>query len=328
MKSQNSALRLLATVAVATFGLALSACGNSENQGEVNLSRVEFVLPSSPGGSTDLIGRSLATNMEDSLGATVTTVNREGANSAIGTKAVVRGDSKGESIVLTPETLLAVTPLTIDDPDAVELDEMKIVAGVSIEDYVLVVNAEENDAKTLDELLDQSGLSYGTAGVGTGGQLSQALLLGEAGVDYVNVPMDGGAGSVNGLLGGQVDAVSMSIAEAAPHIESGAFRPIVTFGAERPEFLENVPTAKEEGHDVVVDQKRFVALPAGVDDEIVKVYEKAIEDAELTEDHQKFLADNYISEWEIEAEEIPSTIEATKTKYENQIDELGITLEE
>src|SRR5699024_6088222 len=254
MKRRISGSRLSAAISVALLGITLSACGNSESQGgegEANLSNVEFVLPSSPGGSTDLIGRSLAQELEEPLDATITTVNREGANSAIGTKAVVRGTADGESIALVPETLMAVTPLTIDDPDAVELDEMRIVAGISIEDYVLVVNAEENSAETLEELLDQSGLSYGTAGVGTGGQLSQELLLNQAGVDnYVNVPMDGGAGAVNGLLGGHIDAASMSIAEAAPHIESGAFRPIVTFGSERPEFLDEVPTAEEEGYDV------------------------------------------------------------------------------
>lgn len=331
MKSRISGSRLIAAVSVATVGLALSACGGSGSQGgegEVNLSNVEFVLPSSPGGSTDLIGRSLAQNLEEPLDATVTTVNRAGANSAIGTKAVVRGTPNGESIVLVPETLMAVTPLTIDDPDAVELDEMRIVAGISVEDYVLVVNAEENSAETLEELLDQSGLSYGTAGVGTGGQLSQALLLGEAGVDYVSVPMDGGAGTVNGLLGGQIDAASMSIAEAAPHIESGAFRPIVTFGSERPEFLDEVPTAEEEGYDVVVDQKRFIAMPAEVDEEVVNVYADAIEDARQVEAYQNFLTENYISEWEIEAEEIPSSIEGTRAKYEEQLDELGITLQE
>lgn len=322
----------LSITTCAATALVLSSCGTSNEQTSnsdtgFNPSQVQFVAPSSPGGSTDLITRSLAQNLEEPLGATVSTVNQSGANGAIGTKDVVRGEADGKSLALVPGTLMAVTPLAVEDSDPLQFDEMQVLAGLTVEDYVLVVNANENSAENATQLLEQEGLSYGTAGVGTGGQLSQALLLGEAEVEYTNVPMDGGADSVNSLLGGHIDAASMSIAEAAPHIEEGSFRPILTFGNERPDFLDDVPTAQEEGFDISVSQKRFVATAEGVDNEVVETYQQAISDATASDEYQEFLEDNYISEWTVEADEVASDLEQDAAQYESSLEDLGIELQ-
>ena len=288
--------------------------------------QIDFILPAAPGGSTDLIGRAFGTALESSLDTRITPVNRSGANGAVGGKDAVNQDPDGYTIALLFQSLMSITPLAVEDANPLEFDDMDVLGALTVEDYVLLVNADESDAETFDELMDQDRLSFGTAGVGTGGQLSQALLLGEADVDYTDVPMDGGAAAVTALLGGQVDAVSVQIAEAAPYIDDGSFTPLLTFNEERSEFLPDVPTAVESGYDVVVTQKRFLAAPAGLPDEVRDTYTSAIDTALQDESFLKFLEDNYISGWDLPAEEVAPELEQAKADFEAKLDEYGIDL--
>lgn len=309
---------------------ALSGCGNGDNGGEAeefSPNNVDFIIPSGSGGSTDLIARAFIDALEDPLGTQITPENRPGANGAVGGKAALAQAPDGETIVTLFQSLMAITPLAVEDDDPIEFEDMEVLTPLTIEGYVLVVNSNETDVETLDELLDEDGLSFGSSGVGTGGQLSQALLFGHADVSATDVPMDGGAEAVTSLLGGHVDVASVHIAEAAPYIDDGSFTPVVTFAEERDEFLPDVPTATEEGYDVVVDQKRFVAAPADLDESAAAAYEEAIDEALQDEEYLSYLEDNYISVWEQDPEAVADEIEENAADFESQLDELGITLD-
>lgn len=335
--SNRQSTRYLGALAVAPLFL-LAACGGvqggggggSEGGGDAEedfpTQAVTFTLPSSPGGSTDLIGRAVAKALTDPLGQSVPVVNKAGANGAVGGKEVLGMKPDGYNIVMLFQSLMAITPLATTDSDPITFDQMDVLTGLTVEDYVLVVNSEESDYADLEELLSTPDLSYGTAGVGTGGQLSQALLLSESGVDYRDVPFEGGAPAVTALLGGQVDAISVQVAEAMPHIESGAFTPLATFNEERSEFLPDVPTAVESGYDVTVDQKRFVAAPKGLPDNVKEAYAEAFEAAFSDEEYGDFLESNYISRWEVPGDEVVSTIEGAGETFQAKIDEYGINL--
>ena len=288
--------------------------------------RVDFIIPSGPGGSTDLIGRAFLDALEEPLDTQITPENRQGANGAVGGKAALAQAPDGETIVTLFQSLMAITPLAVEDEDPISFDDMEVLAALTIEDYVLVVNSDETDVETLDELLEEDGLNFGSSGVGTGGQLSQALLFAQAGVSYTDVPLDGGAEAVTSLLGGHVDVASVHVAEAAPYLEDGSFTPLVTFAEEREEFLPDVPTATEEGYDVVVDQKRFVAAPADLDEAASEAYAGAIDEALQDEEYLAYLEDNYISVWEQDPDAVADEIEEAATTYESQLEELDITL--
>lgn len=316
--------------AVLALGLVagLTACdsGGSSDPAAFPDQSIDFILPSSPGGSTDLIGRAFGNALETQLGGSITPVNREGANGAVGGKDALNQDPDGYTIVMLFQSLMSITPLAVEDANPISFDDMDVLGALTVEDYVLVVNTDETDAETFDELISQDRLSFGTAGVGTGGQLSQALILNEANVDYTDVPMDGGAPAVTALLGGQVDAVTVQVAEAAPYIEDGSFAPLMTFNDERSEFLPDVPTAVESGYDVTVTQKRFLAAPTGIPAEVRDTYAEAIEAALQDESFTGFLEENYISGWETPADEVPAELQQARSDFESKLEEYGITL--
>lgn len=332
MKFSSSQQTRLAWGFVATSTLILTAaCGGVQGGGDEDgedfpTEAVTFTLPSSPGGSTDLIGRAVAKALTEPLGESVPVVNKAGANGAVGGKEVLGMDPDGHNIVMLFQSLMAITPLATTDSDPITFDQMDVLTGLTVEDYVLVVNSAESDYADLQELLSTPGLSYGTAGVGTGGQLSQALLLNVSGVEYNDVPFEGGAPAVTALLGGQVDAISVQVAEAMPHIEAGDFTPMATFNEERSEYLPDVPTAVESGFDVVVDQKRFVAAPKGLPDPVKDAYAEAFETAFAHEEYGQFLENNYISRWEVPGDEVVETIEGAAETFQGQVEEHGISL--
>lgn len=313
--------------AIVALSLSLTACGSDgESTGEFPTSSIDFILPSSPGGSTDMIGRAFGTALEEPLGQSVTPVNRPGANGAVGGKEGLNKKADGYTVTMLFQSLLAITPLAVEDNNPIEFEDMDVLTPLTFEDYVLVVNANDTDAESLEELLEQNNLSFGTAGVGTGGQFSQALLLSMADADYRDVPLDGGGPAVTALLGSQVDAITVQVAEAAPYIEEGTFRALAVFNEERSEYLPDVPTALEEGYDIVVDQKRFLAAPAGIPDDVKETYTEASAEALDDEQFNQFLEDNYISKWEIEADEVADVIQEARDTFESQLDEYDISL--
>lgn len=313
--------------AILALSLTATACGSSdESTDEFPSSSIDFILPSSPGGSTDMIGRAFGTALEEPLGQSVTPVNRPGANGAVGGKEGLNASADGYTITMLFQSLLAITPLAVEDSNPIEFEDMEVLTPLTFEDYVLVVNANDTDAESLDELLEQDTLSFGTAGVGTGGQFSQAILLSMADTDYRDVPLDGGGPAVTALLGSQVDAVTVQVAEAAPYIEEGSFRALAVFNEERSEFLPDVPTAVEEGYDIVVDQKRFLAAPAGIPDDVMEKYAEASVEALDDDQFNQFLEDNYISKWEVEADEVVGVIQEAQDTFKSQLEVHDISL--
>lgn len=321
---------LLAGLAVSPFA-ALAACevqGGADAAGENFPTRaVDFSVPFDPGGSGDLLSRAIAAAAEEPLGESLAVSNNPGANGAVGLKELLSGDADGYTIALAVKSLFAITPLVVDDPDAVVIEDFRIISTLTQEPYVLVVHAE-SAYQTLEDLLAATSLNFGTAGVGTGSQLSAALLFDAAGVEATDVPFDGGATAVTALLGQEVDAVSASFAETMPHIEAGTLRPLVMFSEERSPFLNEVPTAIESGHDVLVDQRRFVVVPAAVPDDAAGVLVLAFEEARESPEYGQFLQDNFMDRWEVDDVEAKSHLTEAAETYAALIADSGLVLGE
>jgi tripartite-type tricarboxylate transporter receptor subunit TctC len=327
----SRALRVM--IATALVG-GVAACGGVENGGggdsgggdaDYPSKAIELTAPSSAGGSTDLISRAIAKSAEKPFGQSVVVVNREGANGAVGGKAVLSSPPDGYRMVLLPQSLFAITPLVEEDSDAIDLAEMSYVAGVSIEDYVLSVPAS-SPVKSLDDLIEKGTVKFGTTGAGTGSQLAQALLFASAKVDASDVPFDGGSELITALLGKQVDVGANQIAEAAPQIEAGKLRPIAVFSADRLESMPDVKTAKEQGYDIVVNQRRWIAAPKDVPEDVLTKMRESIATAKEDPEFTKFLEDNFVSRWDVEPDDVRAEVEAAKKEYTDLSERFGVKL--
>jgi tripartite-type tricarboxylate transporter receptor subunit TctC len=317
-----------------TAVLALSACGG--NLGGSGGSGGEAAFPGGdpitifvgqdPGGSTDLIARALAEPASDDLGVPVTVENKPGANGALAARELATAAPDGHTLMIFNGSLAYITPLAVSPDEAVDIADYDVVTGVSQDDYVLVTAATSGFHTVQDLANAGRPITYGTTGVGTGSELSQALLFGQAGIAASAVPFDGGSPTLTAVLGGQVDVGSIQLGEAVEQIESGTLTPIVTFARQRPSYLSDTPTAVEAGYDVPVQQSRAVFAPKGTPPEVLDRLRASFQKAFGTDAYRKFNQDNQLTPNEVDGEELRTQWTESLEGYRRVTEQHGIEL--
>lgn len=323
----KKSVRLSVIAGSSVAALALAGCGGNvqSNAGEEDFPTGDLTLtvPFAPGGSSDLTGRAIAQALEDPLGQSMVVQNKAGANGGVGTDEALNTAADGYNVLFASESLYSITPLFVEDASATTLEDMEIVAPLSQEGYVLVVNAE-SEFEDLDDLLAKDGLKFATSGVGSGSQFSCTALFSVAGASAEDVPFDGGNPAVTSLMGGHTDATCVQVAEAKPRVEDGSFRALAVFSEERSEYLPEVPTATELGHDIVVSQRRWLAVPAGTPENVVSTLADAAQTAKDSESFQEFLETGFIDAWNAESSEVAGIVESDAAKYAQMAEQFGI----
>jgi tripartite-type tricarboxylate transporter receptor subunit TctC len=315
--------------------MALTACGgNLGSEGSGGSDAAEFpggdpvtiLVGADPGGSTDLIARALAEGASADLGVPVVVENRPGANGALAAQELTGAAPDGHQLMIFNGSLAYITPLAVSPAEAVDMADFEIITGVSQDDYVLV-SAASSGLRTVQDLVDAGRqITYGTTGVGTGSELSQALLFHQAGIPAAAVPFDGGSPTLTAVLGGQVDVGSIQLGEAVEQIEAGTLTPIVTFARERPSYLPDTPTAVEAGYDVPVQQSRSVAAPKGTPPAVLDRLRAAFGHAFGTDAYTQFNADNQLTPNEVSGEELRRQWTGSLEDYRRVTEQYGITL--
>lgn len=325
--SRRTVLSLLAAGTL----LTATACGGNVGGGgggdsaDFPTGPVNITVGQAPGGSTDLIARAVGEGMAEDLGQPVTVVNQPGANGAVATQEVIGKTADGYELILLNASLITITPLAVSENEAVDLEDLDVIKGLSQDDYVLVASTDSGFT-SLDDIEAADGLTYGTTGVGTGSQLAQALLFSEAGIKGTAVPFDSGSPALTAVMGNQVQVATIQLGEAKPQIDAGTVTPIVTFSSERNEFLPEVPTAIESGYDVPVSQFRALAAPKGTPDEVKDRLVESVDAALESDTYKSFNEQNMLTPHEISGEEVTEEWSALRDRYAELVEEHGISL--
>jgi tripartite-type tricarboxylate transporter receptor subunit TctC len=323
--------RAFAGVAAASALLALTACGGNVGGGSADSSEfptgpINLTVGQAAGGSTDLIARAVADGMSENLGVAVPVLNKPGANGALATQEVSGEAADGYNLVLLNASLITITPLAVSENEAVTLDNLDVIKGLSQDDYVLVASTESG-IQNLDDLKAESGsVTYGTTGVGTGSQLAQAVLFEQAGIEGTAVPFDSGSPALTAVMGNQVQVATIQLGEAKPQIDAGTVVPLTVFSAERNEFLPDVPTAVESGYDVPVSQYRAIAAPKGLPEDVKAQLVEAVDAAIAADSYKEFNESNLLSPKEISGDEVVTEWNELAAKYRELTEEHGISL--
>jgi tripartite-type tricarboxylate transporter receptor subunit TctC len=234
---------------------------------------IRLILPFPPGGSTDLLGRTLAEKLGENLGQSVVPENRPGAGGNIGAEAAARSAPDGYTVVLCAPSL-AISPSLYSKLNYDPLRDLVPVALVANIPNLFVLHPSV-PARSLAELAqharDNPGkLNFGTGGPGTSNQLAADMFRSLTKTDVVLVPYKGAETALLGLLAGQVQMVVIGPPAAAPHLRSGKLRALAVLAKERYAGLPDVPTAAESGMpEFEVDTWYGVLAPAGTPREIV-----------------------------------------------------------
>jgi len=260
---------------------------------------IVITMPAGAGGGTDLLTRSMLASLKNTLGQSVTVVNKTGGGYAIGYTAAANDKPDGYSVVAIMAELLTGPQI---NKVSYTYQSFKSVCLVNSAYGTITVRADA-PYNTLEEFIayckaNPGKVSFGNSGVGGIWHFVAAAFAKEAGIEITHVPFDGGGPSVTALAGGHVDAVTCTDAEVAAQVAAGRAKILCTLSPKRLPSIPNVPTADELGlHNLTFTIIRGFGVPKDTPDYIVDIladaFKKALDDPEVTKfmDSQHFVKD-------------------------------------
>ena len=237
---------------------------------------IRLVVPFAPGGSSEIIARSLAAQLSTSLGQQVFVDNKPGGAGNVAMEEVKRAPADGYTMILGHVGVLAVNPALFGK--SLPYDPVKDFIPVSLVATVPNVIAVNPDlpVKTLADLVSKAKaepgkLNYGSAGNGSAGHLAMEYFKMQAKVDIVHVPYKGTGPMVTDLMGGQTQLTFNGVPPIIGQIKGGKLRPLAVGSAKRVPSLPDVPTIAESGYPGFETSQWYgILLPAGTPAPIVE----------------------------------------------------------
>lgn len=226
---------------------------------------IEMIVPFAAGGGTDLLARLLSEGLSERLGHRVFVVNRPGANTNIGTHAVVKATPDGYTLLLSSIGLAANPSLYKPMPFDPEKD-LAPISLVANSPTVAVVHPGV-PAKTIQEfvalLKSQPGaLEYASYGRGSGSHLGAELFQAATQTKMVHVPFSGGGPATQAVAGGHVKVLFAGMSAMSGMVSGGLLKPIGVASHKRIGLMPEIPTFIESGIDYVTGTWFGLLAPA------------------------------------------------------------------
>jgi len=230
---------------------------------------VTLLVPFPPGGSTDLIARTVGAKLQEKLGGTFIVDNKGGAGGTVGAAAARRAAPDGYTILVSSLGPFVIGPHLIKTAGYDPLKDFDYITVAVQAPNVLTVPAN-SPHKTFADFMqfikaNPGKMTFASAGNGTSDHLTAELFWQETGTKAVHVPYKGGAPAMQDLLAGTVDATFMNINTGLPQIKAGKLRPLAITSRQRSPLLPDVPTLEELGiKGVTVYSWQAFAAPKGL----------------------------------------------------------------
>ena len=213
---------------------------------------IRLVVPFAPGGSSTLVARSVAAEMEKGLGQSIVIENKGGGGGSLAMSEVARADPDGYTLIIGHVGSLAMTPFMTPN---LGYDVNRDFAPVSLLAKVpnIFVVHESVPAKDLREFValaksKPGQLNYGSAGNGSAGHLAMEYLKLVTGMDLQHVPYKGTGPNLVDLVAGRTQATSAGTPPLMPHVRAGKLRVIAAGTPKRLPSLPDVATVAEQGY--------------------------------------------------------------------------------
>jgi tripartite-type tricarboxylate transporter receptor subunit TctC len=234
---------------------------------------VTLLVPFPPGGSSDMIARTLSPKLQEKLGGSFIVQNQAGAGGTVGAAAVKRAAPDGYTLFVTSLGPLVIGPHLIKNTGYDALKDFDYITVAVQAPNVLAVPAS-SPHKSVAEVLafhkaNPGKMSFASSGNGSSDHLTAELFWQETRTTGLHIPYKGGAPAMSDLLGGQVDASFMNINTGLQNIKAGKLRALAITSAKRSPLLPDVPTMEELGYKgVTVNSWQAFAAPKGLPPEI------------------------------------------------------------
>ncbi len=210
---------------------------------------VAVVIPYSPGGASDVVGRLVTQGLQEKLGGSFVMDHKPGASTSIAARHVARARPDGMTLLLGTIATFSLTPLALRNPGYDPVADFAHVSQVCETLSLLVAHPRWN---SLEELLAAArarpeAISYATWGVGTTAHLPMLDLGARAGVNMLHVPYNGAPPALTDTIAGRTDCMFALLAACKTHLEAGRVKGLGVPTATRQPQIPEVPTFIEKG---------------------------------------------------------------------------------
>lgn len=211
---------------------------------------IRLIVPTTPGGSVDILGRLLGTRLHERMGQPVVVENRAGAGQMIGAEVVAKAAPDGHTLLMTTTTYVTSASIRSNLP----FDPVTDLAGIALVGsgpFLLVVHPSM-PVKSVKELIalartQPAQLNYGSAGAGSIPHFATELFAAGAKIKIVHVPYKSLAPAVTDTVGGHVQMLIGSLPSVWPQVKANRLRALAVTSGKRSAFVPELPTVSDSG---------------------------------------------------------------------------------
>jgi tripartite-type tricarboxylate transporter receptor subunit TctC len=230
-------------------GAGLMATGAAKAADAWPSKPIRIVVPYPPGGSSDIIARSISQPLSEALKVSVIVENKAGANGNLGADFVAKAPGDGYTLLLCDVGALAISPSVYTK---LSFDPSKDLRGVTMLAYsphLLVVHPSvpANNLKELVALSKKSDLNFAVTATGSAPHLAGVALERASGARWQYVPYKGGVQAVQDTVAGQTQVLMNGMLATLPHVQSGKLKVLGVSKGTRMPLIGDVPTIAEQG---------------------------------------------------------------------------------
>lgn len=234
---------------------------------------LKIVVPYPPGGSSDIIARSISQQLSESLKQPVIVENKPGANGNLGADYVAKSAPDGYTLLLCDLGALAISPSIYTRLAFNPSKDLRGAAMLAYSPHLLVVHpsVKANNLTELVELSKTSDLNFAITATGSAPHLAGVALARATGARWVYVPYKGGVQSVQDTVAGQTQVLMNGMLATYPHVQSGKLKLLGVSKRQRMPLIGASPTIAEQGvPGFETGSWQGVMLPAGTPPAIVQ----------------------------------------------------------
>ena len=323
---------LYAAVVLYAAVCAGAAIAQAPGQGAYPVKPVRIVVPATAGDGSDVLGRTLAKALGESMGQSFVIENKPGAGGSIGADTVAKAAADGYTLFLGNGSSHGVTPGLYARLPYDSINDFAPVGLIASAANLLVVNAAFPGATYADFARlakEQPGkVTIASAGNGSLSHLSVELLKSTARIDLLHVPYKGAAPGVTDVTAGQVQAMIINIPTVMPLVKAGKLKALAVTSAKRAASLPDVPTLAESGLAGYETLAWFGLLaPARTPPELVATVHRELQKALAKPEVREALARLGAEPSGIGPAEFGGFIKSEIAKYSKVIKDAGIKVE-
>ena len=237
-------------IRIALLALSINALALPARAADYPDHAIKMIVPFAASGGTDVIARIIAKSLNEKWGQPVVVENQPGASGAIGTRAVMKAQADGYTLLMASTGALMAVSGGAGDGAAFDVNKYLTPIVIGAAPPYLLVASPTLPVKTTADLVRYArekpdGLTFGSSGVGAASHLSGLLFASETGIKMLHIPYKGTGPAVTDLLGGRIDVMFAPGPVVQQFVQSGQLKALGVTDTQRSKFYPDVPTVAD-----------------------------------------------------------------------------------